>query len=86
MEACQIFRPDSLCWLLLVNKLNDPQMTAASVRVLGVTTEPTFNCKEMNSYGFLSLFEQSYFIPILRRERGSVIAILNLGKPSELAA
>lgn len=53
MEAHHIFRLEILCSLLLVNKLSSPQMTAASVDVLGLTMELTFNYKKMNSYSFL---------------------------------
>lgn len=53
MEAYHIFRLEILCSLLLVNKLNSPQMTAASVDVLRLTMELTFNYKKMNSYSFL---------------------------------
>jgi len=53
MEAYHIFRLEILCSLLLVNKLNNHQGTAASVDVLRLTMELTFNYKKMNSYSFL---------------------------------
>lgn len=53
MEVCHIFRLEILCSLLLVNKLNNPQMMAASVDVLRLTMEIILNYKKMNSYSFL---------------------------------
>lgn len=49
MEAYHIFRLEILCSLRLVNKLNNPQMTAVSVDVLRLTIELTSNYQKTNS-------------------------------------